>query len=83
MFIRLKHGVHWLYKPKKKKTGMKQKFNKTMRKWLKENISSYTIVKDGPLSGILISDLNEALLFKLTWMDGQTKNIITFILGKI
>jgi len=85
MFIKLKHGEHWLYKPRKKKLGMKQKFSKPMIAWLKQNISSYHIIKDGPLSGILIQDENEAMIFKLTWFSTTKSNsIITFIkkLGK-
>lgn len=79
MFIKLKHGDHWLYKPRKKKPGMKQKFSKPMREWLRQNISSYKIIKDGPLSGILIKDEKEAMMFKLTWFSGAYDTIITFI----
>lgn len=77
MFIRLLHGIHWLYKPRKKKPGMKQKFNKEMRKWLKENGYTYYIVKDGPLSGIRFYDKNEATIFKMTWMSGDNSNTIS------
>lgn len=71
MFIRLFYGLHWLYKPRKKKPGMKQKFNKEMRTWLKESGFQYTVVKDGPLSGVRFYDPNEATIFKLTWMNGD------------
>lgn len=79
MFIKLNHGDHWSYKPRKKKSGMKQKFAKPMMKWLRQNISSYRIIKDGPLSGILIKDEKEAMMFKLTWVSSTYDNIITFI----
>lgn len=79
LYFKLMHGVHWLYKPRKKKPGMKQKFNKEMQKWLKENKFTYHIVKDGPLSGIRFSDQNEAAIFKMTWMSGDEYNISNFI----
>ena len=79
MFFKLNHGEHWLYKPRKKKPGLKQRFSKDMRKWLKSNVKQYSLVKDGPLSGILINDENEALMFKLTWYGHDGNDIITYV----
>lgn len=81
MFVRLLYGLHWLYKPRKKKPGMKLKFNKEIRKWLKESGIQYTIVKDGPLSGIRFYKKDDVAIFKMTWMSGDEneKNISNFI----
>ena len=83
MFFKLFHGSDWIYKVRKKKPGMKVKINKNLKSWLKENISNYKIIKDGPLSGIVISDLNEALIYKLRWLDDRKKDIISFLKSKI
>lgn len=79
MFFKLNHGEHWKFKPRKKKVGMKQRFSKSMRKWLKENIKDYVLIKDGPLSGILIKNEDDALLFKLTWYNRTKNTIISFM----